>query len=232
MILCIETATEICSAALCSREKVISLRQSDEGKSHATLLTVFIDELLREQNIKAGELEAVAVGKGPGSFTGLRIGVAVAKGLAYGSGIPLIGIDSLTSLFHGFTESDEGKKFVEPGTIFCPMIDAKRMEAYYCLFNSSGDKLSEISAGVIENESFSAIGNEKRIIFLGGGSGKFESVIRHPGAVFISNFKLSASFLRVPAFKALENNIFENTITFEPFYLKDFIATKPGKKII
>jgi len=232
MILCIETSGDICSAALCSSKSVISERQSAESKSHATQLTVFIEELLREQNIRASELRAVAVGKGPGSFTGLRIGVAVAKGIAYGAGIPLIGVDSLTAMFFGFTESEEGKRYTEPGTLFCPVIDAKRMEVYYCLFGPSGEKLSDISAGMIEKERFSAIAADKRVVFFGSGSDKLETMSDIPGAVFIKGFEISASFLRIPAFRVLKNNIFENTISFEPFYLKDFVTTKPGKKII
>lgn len=232
MILCIETATSVCSVALCSRDKVVSLREETSGRSHASLLTLFIDELLREQKIKAEELEAVAVSKGPGSFTGLRIGVSTAKGIAYGAEIPLIGIDTLTSMFHGFI-SASGEKYTEKGeTLFCPMIDARRMEVYYSVFDSKGEMIREITAEIISAGSFADIPAGKTLIFFGDGAGKCEGVIKRPDIIFAPEYRISASHMLKPAFSALKNRVFENSAYFEPFYLKDFIATKQKKNIL
>ncbi|MGQ9621366.1 MAG: tRNA (adenosine(37)-N6)-threonylcarbamoyltransferase complex dimerization subunit type 1 TsaB, partial [Bacteroidales bacterium] len=129
--MCIETATDVCSVALCSDDKVISLREKKDGKSHSSLLTVFISEILKEQQISIENLKAVAVSKGPGSFTGLRIGVSVAKGIAYGSDIPLIAIDTLTSMYFGILPVAKENNLLNKNNIFCPMIDARRMEVFY-----------------------------------------------------------------------------------------------------
>ncbi len=149
MIICLETATSVCSVALCNSSGVIAVRESNEDKSHATLLTLFIEELLKESNIKATDLEAIAVSKGPGSFTGLRIGVSVAKGIAYGASIPLIGIETTLAMFHGIKDFPEVKDKIDNETLLCPMLDARRMEVYYAIFDSAGNKIKEISADII-----------------------------------------------------------------------------------
>ncbi len=159
MILCIETATDTCSVALCSEKEVVSLREETEGRLHASLLGVFVSEIFRENSIKASDLSAVAVSKGPGSFTGLRIGVSTAKGLAYGANIPLIGTDTLTSMFHGAMLLARKAGIPAEGSLFCPVIDAKGMEAYFCLFDSAGKLIKETSAEKIDENSFSDIGS-------------------------------------------------------------------------
>jgi tRNA threonylcarbamoyladenosine biosynthesis protein TsaB len=139
MILCLETATPVCSVALCDRSGKTIVRESSENKSHATRLTVFIEELLNETGISASQLEAVAVSKGPGSYTGLRIGVSVAKGLSFGASIPLIGIDTTKSMFCGIIGSAHEKYGTDDTSLFCPMIDARRMEVYYSIFDARGN---------------------------------------------------------------------------------------------
>jgi tRNA threonylcarbamoyladenosine biosynthesis protein TsaB len=144
MILCIETATSVCSAALCDETRVISVAEAAPGMSHSAMLTVIIRDLLKEASVTAGQLDAISVSKGPGSYTGLRIGVSVAKGIAYGAGIPLIGINTLTAMFHGFLALNplpEGS-----GMLLCPMIDARRMEVYNALFSADGRMMPAISA--------------------------------------------------------------------------------------
>lgn len=229
MIICIESATTTCSVALCDKGNVISLKESHVEKSHASLLTVFIDEILKEADIKPGDLQAVAVSKGPGSYTGLRIGVSAAKGIAYGAAIPLIGIDTTYSLFRGFISSagETGES-----DLFCPMIDARRMEVYYTLFQKKGTVVKDIHAEIIDNKSFSDIPLTTRIYFFGDATQKCRKVISRGNTVFNEDFRISASFLALPAYEAYRNQRFEDVAYFEPFYLKDFIATKPVKNII
>jgi tRNA threonylcarbamoyladenosine biosynthesis protein TsaB len=231
MILCIETATSVCSVALCDRERIISARENSEGRSHASLLTVYIDELFREQNITASELEAVAVSKGPGSFTGLRIGVSVAKGIAYRASIPLIGVDTMTSMFHGIRLTDQQQYGLTENSLWCPMLDARRMEVFYALFDSEGKVRKEISAAIMDEDSFSNIPEDVRILFFGNGAGKCREILKRENSAWNTGFDLSAQYMLIPAYKAFDSAVFEDTAYFEPFYLKDFIATLPRKSI-
>jgi tRNA threonylcarbamoyladenosine biosynthesis protein TsaB len=200
-------------------------------RSHASMLTVFIDEVLRKNHLRAHDLEAVAVGKGPGSYTGLRIGVSAAKGIAYAVSIPLIGIETTLSMFHGM----EGRIPDNPGDsadiLFCPMIDARRMEVYDAIYDSSGKVLRGISAEIISENSFSDIPEEKKIIFFGDGSAKCKGVISRRNISF-ADFRISASYMQKPVYKAIDDNRFEDVAYFEPFYLKDFITTVPRKNIL
>ena len=145
MILCLETATNLCSVALCDNERLVSLRESHDTKSHASLITVFIDEILKEQGLKVSNLKAIAVSRGPGSYTGLRIGVSVAKGIAYALSIPLIGIDTTLSMFMGFKGKGRLESENTGNLLFCPMLDARRMEVYNALFDAKGNFIYETS---------------------------------------------------------------------------------------
>jgi tRNA threonylcarbamoyladenosine biosynthesis protein TsaB len=228
MIICLETATNICSVALCDSAGIISLKESDESKSHASLLTVFIDEMLKENGIGARELDAVAVSKGPGSYTGLRIGVSVAKGIAYGASIPLIGIETTLSMFWGIYKSREADK----NTLFCPMLDARRMEVYYAIYDAGGRTIKEISAEIISENSFINIPESQKIIFFGDGEAKCKDVIKQKNALFYDDFRISASYMHQPVIQAIKNHHFEDVAYFEPLYLKDFITSKPRKNIL
>ena len=192
MILCLETATNLCSVAFCDSAGVISVRESEDSKSHASMLTVFIGEILSEKGISASDLEAVAVSKGPGSYTGLRIGVSVAKGIAYAASIPLIGIETTFSMFHGIREYANTFSH-DADLLFCPMLDARRMEVYYAIYNKSGIKIKDISAEIINENSFSDILNNQNVIFFGDGALKCRDVITHKNAIFAENFSISAS---------------------------------------
>ncbi|MBK7711357.1 MAG: tRNA (adenosine(37)-N6)-threonylcarbamoyltransferase complex dimerization subunit type 1 TsaB [Bacteroidales bacterium] len=231
MVICIETATNLCSVALCSNAGVISLKESADLKSHASMLTVFIAEALKENGISAGELEAVAVGKGPGSYTGLRIGVSVAKGISYGASLPLIGIETTLSMFWGMAGRIKEFSDDEANTLFCPMIDARRMEVYNALYDSNGNKLKEISADIITADSFSDIPESKKIIFFGDGAAKCKEVINRKNAYFADDFRISAAHMLTPVYQALNNDHFEDVAYFEPFYLKNFITSIPRKNI-
>jgi tRNA threonylcarbamoyladenosine biosynthesis protein TsaB len=232
MILCLETATPVCSVALCDRRDIISVRESDSEKSHAAQLTLFIEELLQEAKIRPEQLEAVAVSKGPGSYTGLRIGVSVAKGIAYGASIPLIGIETTRSMFYGVIDKAEENYRTDNSSLFCPMIDARRMEVYYCIFDAKGNVKKEISAEIIDNNTFSDIPERVRILFFGDGSKKFSRLAGHKNSVFDSGFKISAAFMQNPAYKEFDAGHFEDVAYFEPFYLKNFITTIQRKNIL
>lgn len=232
MIICLETATNLCSVALCSNTGVISVRESDETKSHASLLTVYVNEILEENNLKASDLDAVAVSKGPGSYTGLRIGVSVAKGIAYGASIPLIGVETTSSMFWGIRERHQFKE--EPGTkiLFFPMLDARRMEVYYAVYDYEGNKVKDIAAEVITGDSFAGFPDSARMIFFGNGAMKCRDIIKRENVIFAEDFKMSASHMQIPARKAFNDKKFEDVAYFEPLYLKDFITTLPRKNIL
>jgi tRNA threonylcarbamoyladenosine biosynthesis protein TsaB len=232
MVLCIETATNLCSVALCGNDGVISLRESNEMKSHASMLTVFIDEILKESGLMARELEAVAVGKGPGSYTGLRIGVSVAKGIAYAVSLPLIGIDTTLSMFWGMYSRIREITGDLENTLLCPMIDARRMEVYDAIYDAEGNPFREIKAEIISRNSFEDIPESKKIIFFGDGSAKCRELIRRKNVYYAEDFRISASYMKKPVFEAINKNHFEDVAYFEPFYLKDFITSLPRKNIL
>ncbi len=231
MVICLETATNLCSVALCNSAGVISLRETNEQKSHASQLTVFIQELLTENSIRASDLEAVAVSKGPGSYTGLRIGVSVAKGIAYAASIPLIGVDTLTSMFRGMRQILIEASSGDETAILCPMLDARRMEVYYALYDFSGNIIKPVSAEIITEVTFSNIPENRKIIAFGDGAEKCKGIIKRENVRFDANFSVSASYMHEPVYEALKSKHFEDVAYFEPFYLKDFITTLSKKNI-
>lgn len=233
LILQIETATEVCSVALADEKGVMDVRENKEGKSHAALLTQFMDEILKANQISSQQLNAVAVSSGPGSYTGLRIGVSAAKGLCYGAKIPLIAVSTLQSMALGFLQRVAEKSMQnDQQTWYCPMIDARRLEVYTAFFDSNASPESEISAQIIDENSFQEILSERKVIFFGNGSAKCKDIIRHPNAVFHDGFTPSATDMTKLANDLYTKNQFENVAYFEPFYLKDFIATIPKNKVL
>jgi len=232
MILCLETSTPVCSAALCDSSGPVDLRESSGEKSHASLLTVFIGELLERAGLKANDLEAVAVSKGPGSYTGLRIGVSTAKGIAYAASLPLIGVETTLSMFYGIDGNMKRKYGLDAGSLFIPMLDARRMEVYYSILDAEGRTLKETSAEIIDEISFSDIPPDRKLIFFGDGAGKCREIIRRGNIAFADEFRISASYMYLPAFKSLRQQTFEDIAYFEPFYLKDFITSRPKKNIL
>jgi len=231
MILCLETATDLCSVALCEKTGVIAIRESDKGRSHASLLTVFIQDLFAEKGITAGDLEAVVVSKGPGSYTGLRIGVSAGKGIAYASSVPLIGIDTTLSMFYGFMERNAERYGLSGTDLLCPALDARRMEIYYSLFNVMGNTFRNIRAEIMDKNSFTDIPETSRILIFGDGAIKCKDVLTRNNVLFDIDFRISASYMHKPAYEALDHNRFEDVAYFEPFYLKDFLASKPVKNL-
>ena len=231
LILCIETGTDICSVGLSRDGELISLRESDEGRDHARNVALFVDELLRENDIAAEELSAVAVGMGPGSYTGLRIGVSFAKGLCYGLQIPLVAVGSLDSMVQVAREDHEaGIIDVDnwSDAVLCPMVDARRMEVYTQMFDTQGLPFNEVKAEIVTEESFKEWRNERQLVIFGNGAAKSREGLSD--ATYI-NVTPSARGLAALAHQRLEAGQTEDIAYFEPFYLKDFIII-PSKKIL
>lgn len=230
-ILNIETATSICSVALTKNNELLSRRESDDRNSHSSKLTLFIDEVIKEVDINYTDLDAIAVSKGPGSYTGLRIGVSTAKGLCYALDKPLISVGTLQAMALGMAEKFITEKLFEKSVLFCPMIDARRMEVYSALYDSNNKEVREIRAEIIDKNSFSEFLQNNKIIFFGDGASKCKQVLTHrENAIFIDNFFPSASFMTEIADLKFKNKDFEDVAYFEPFYLKDFIPGKPKVK--
>lgn len=232
LILCIETGTDICSVGIARDGELVSLRESDEGRDHAKKVAVFVDELLCETGISPDELDAVAVGMGPGSYTGLRIGVSFAKGLCYGLQIPLVAIGSLDALTEVAIEDNEaGILDVEhwDDAILCPMVDARRMEVYTQLFDSRGVPQSDVKAEVVTEESFADVRRERQLVIFGNGAAKCCELLSD--ATYV-NITPSARGLARLAQQRLDEGRVEDIAYFEPFYLKDFVVIPSKKKLL
>lgn len=234
LILNIETSTIVCSVSVSRDGIVLAIKESREEKSHAKLLTIFIDELLKELNYKIDDLDAVAISKGPGSYTGLRIGVSTAKGLCYAKDLPLIAINTLQSMANGiilkFNSNNLPIENVETA-ILVPMIDARRMEVYSAFFNSKGESLRDVMAEIIDDHSYKEILSKQKMIFFGDGSEKIRETIQHENAIFLTDIYPSSKDMAELSESAYQKREFENVAYFEPFYLKDFVATVPKKNI-
>jgi tRNA threonylcarbamoyladenosine biosynthesis protein TsaB len=224
-ILHIESATKMCSVAISENNKIIAIREQGGKYAHAELLTVFIDEVLKESKLNASDLDAVAVSKGPGSYTGLRIGVSAAKGLCYAIEKPLISISTLKSLAYGVAKEIQDAK-----ALYCPMLDARRMEVYCSLLDQDNNEIQETKALIIDQDSFSNLLEERVIYFFGDGADKCKDVIQHKNARFLSGKDPSSKFMVELAKKKYSNGEFEDVAYFEPYYLKDFVAGKPKVK--
>ncbi|HEY4327222.1 MAG TPA: tRNA (adenosine(37)-N6)-threonylcarbamoyltransferase complex dimerization subunit type 1 TsaB [Mucilaginibacter sp.] len=227
MILQIETATASCSVALANDGVVLAAKQINERNIHAEVITLFIDELIKSAKIQYGDLDAIAVSCGPGSYTGLRIGVSTAKGLCFAINKPLIAIETLEAMAYGVISLD---KNIPESTLLCPMIDARRMEVFTAVFNCKGEKIKQTAAEIITADSFEELLKDNKMLFFGDGAEKCMAVLSaNPNAQFLPGFVNSASYLTQKALKKFRKEDFESVIFFEPYYLKDFIA---GKKVI
>lgn len=226
-ILTIETSTRACSVALSIDGSVKSIEESFERNSHAENITVFAERVVKKAGLGFTDLDAVAVSKGPGSYTGLRIGVSTAKGFCYSLDIPLIAINTLKALAWGMISKTENAE----GFLFCPMIDARRMEVYTAVFDAQLNEIQGTEAKIIEEKSFENLLSEKQLVFAGDGAEKCKNSLGHnPNAHFIDDLLPSSRFLAKLAEHNFKNHNFEDVAYFEPFYLKDFIAIKPKVK--
>jgi len=230
-ILCIETATSVCSVALAQEGKLLAYREEKGKNSHSNVITLFIDEVINQAGILKEQIDAVAVSKGPGSYTGLRIGVSTAKGLCYALEKPLISVSTLQAMAFGCSKQLMDKKQKVKEALFCPMIDARRMEVYSALFSDNNEHVREIQAEIIDTDSYSEYLNNQFVLFFGDGSEKCKPfLMQNPHAKFIDDFYPSAKFMTEITERKYNNDKFEDIAYFEPFYLKDFIAGKPKVK--
>lgn len=225
MILQIETATTSCSVALTKDGEVISVKQINERNTHAEVITLFIDELVAVAGVAYNQLDAIAVSSGPGSYTGLRIGVSTAKGLCFALDRPLIAIETLEAMAYGILNRD--RYIPESDILLCPMIDARRMEVFTVVFNSKGERIVPTKAEIIDENSFNELLKNNKILFFGDGAEKCHAVLgENPNAMFFPAFVNSAADLTKKALEKFNNKQFEDVAYFEPYYLKDFIAGK------
>ncbi len=235
-IILIETSTALCSVALAEDGAVTAYRESSAPKAHASLTAVFVQEVLQERGLKLSDCDAICVSKGPGSYTGLRVGVSTAKGLCFGSGLPLIAVGTLDTLVAQAT--GEYKYIIQ-------MIDARSMEVYSSVFEQHvtsdhnviarseatwQSQITETSPVIVDETSFTEYLEQGPCLFIGDGAGKCADVIKHPNAHFCQcNPKASA--MLSPALDVLNEKRFEDVAYFEPFYLKEFVATVSKKKL-
>ncbi|MGB3342935.1 MAG: tRNA (adenosine(37)-N6)-threonylcarbamoyltransferase complex dimerization subunit type 1 TsaB [Aequorivita sp.] len=214
-ILCLETATTNCSVALSIDGEIVAIREANDSKySHAEKLHPFIDEVLKEADFNKNNLNAIAVSKGPGSYTGLRIGVSAAKGLCFALDIPLISIPTLEVLAQQVQCED---------CYIIPLLDARRMEVYSAVFNSKKNQIRETKAEIINADSFGEFLNKKPTIFLGDGASKFQEIHKHQNAIFKENLYPSSREMGILAEAKYKISDIENVAYFEPYYLKEFM---------
>ena len=231
-IILIETSTALCSVALAEGDSITAYRESSAPKAHASLTGVFVQEILAERGLKLSDCNAVCVSKGPGSYTGLRVGVSTAKGLCFGSGLPLLAIGTLDTLVaQALCDTDfptEGERLT-----IIPMIDARRMEVYSAVFECTAGafrQITETAPVIVDSESFAEYLEQGPCLFIGDGAGKCADVIKHPNAHFYQCNPKASAMLQ-PAISAFKEKRFEDVAYFEPFYLKEFVATVSKKKL-
>ncbi|WP_054852645.1 tRNA (adenosine(37)-N6)-threonylcarbamoyltransferase complex dimerization subunit type 1 TsaB [Olleya sp. ITB9] len=221
-ILNIETSTTNCSVSLSNQGETLVLKEDyGNGYSHAEKLHVYIEEVLKEAKINSEQLQAIAVSKGPGSYTGLRIGVSAAKGLAYALNIPLISVSTLQALAKQ-VEADSG--------LIVPMLDARRLEVYSAIFDINNRLLRKIEAQILDENSFEEQLNIGKVFFIGDGVAKTKTLLSHANAIFIENKLPSAEQMSALSFDKYKKSDIEDVAYFEPYYLKDFVALKPKPK--
>ena len=232
VILQIETATSVCSVALAVDGQTIALKEDDAPNIHASQLTPFISELMQKADICFADLDAIAVSMGPGSYTGLRIGVSTAKGLCFALNKPLIAIPTLKMMAQGFLNStSQSLPAAFEKAYICPMIDARRMEVFTAVYDGNLNEIEAKQAKIIDATSFSALLEDQAMVFIGNGAAKCQLAIQHPHARFIATNFNSAAAMSALAWQEFKKANFEDTAYFEPFYLKDFVFTPPKKRV-
>lgn len=228
-IINIETSTDVCSVALTCDGQVMDHHENYEGQTHATLLSAYIKDALDYVRTRELKLDAVAVSMGPGSYTGLRIGLSEGKGLAFGMDVPLIGVNTLqllvvTTMFHNFFDEDD--------ILFAPMIDARRMEVYTAVYNSALEAVVDPQAMILDETSFASVLANHKVVFMGNGSTKARTVIKHENAIFIDGVKPVAVEMMALSEKHFRESRFIDVAYSTPFYIKEFQATTPKKKVL
>lgn len=238
MILCLETSTAVCSVSLVDNGNVIALRESLDGQNHAEKITIFIDEVMKEAGVAYKDLDAVATSMGPGSYTGLRIGVSAAKGLCYAMEKPLIAIDTLAAMANGFVSNQlsafnfqQSAVSSQQSMVLCPMIDARRMEVYTAFFNEKLEKISDTEALIVDENSFMELKQNNHLYLFGDGADKLADLFENEDNItVVEKFHCSAAYMAKLADEAFKNKQFVDVAYFEPFYLKNFVPGMPKVK--
>ncbi len=226
-LLLLETSTALCSVALYENGEIVAYKESDEDKAHASLTAVFVNDILHEGGLSIKDCDAICVSMGPGSYTGLRVGVSTAKGLCFGAKKPLLAVGTLNTLVAQAKEENlipEGCKYI------VPMIDARRMEVYCSVFTATGEEITETQPHVVTEESFQAYLKEGKVLFIGDGVEKCKGIIISENAHFVQ-CEPKASAMGALAMDEYKEKRFKDIAYFEPFYLKDFVVTQSKKKL-
>ena len=227
-ILNIETSTEVCSVALSRDGDVLDHHENYDGPAHATLLSAYVDDALRYVRSRELALDAVAVSIGPGSYTGLRIGLSQAKGLAFGMNVPLIGVNTLQLLCVAAMFS----QVIDDDVLYAPMLDARRMEVYTAVYRPDLTPVLEPQPMILDQSSFADLFDENTILFMGNGSDKAKTLLTHPNARFISGIKPVALDMIALSERAFRQADFLDTAYSTPMYLKSYQAAKPRNKVL
>jgi tRNA threonylcarbamoyladenosine biosynthesis protein TsaB len=228
LILCIETATAACSIALIKNGALVESRHTDRKNAHSTVLNLYIDELINSTGFNYSDLDAIAVSKGPGSYTGLRIGVSTAKGLCYALDIPAIAPDTLLCMASGFLSE---RNHLPENALLCPMIDARRMEIFAAVYDMNLQAVLPVDAVIVDENAFPSLPPDRPMYYFGDGAEKCKEVLSaRPNWIFYPGFINSATHMASLATDYFNAARFENVAYFEPSYLKDFVAGKPNVK--
>lgn len=214
----------MCSVALSKNGELVVLKETNKGMSHSTKLSLFVEQALQEAKITVKDLSAVAVSAGPGSYTGLRIGVSTAKGICFGSDLPLISVSTLQAIANAGAKQVESKE-----ALICPMLDARRMEVYSAIYDVKNRVKSKDEAVVVENDSYQNLLEKTEVYFCGNGAPKTKEILTHHNAKFIDGVETSAENMVSISWNKFQNKEFEDLAYYEPFYLKSFVAGKPKK---
>lgn len=227
-ILNIETSTSVCSVALSADGQVLEHHENYDGQTHATLLSAYVQNVLNYARAREMRMDAVAVSIGPGSYTGLRIGLSQAKGLAFGFNVPLIAVNTLQLL----TVSAMFNHFIEDDVLYVPMIDARRMEVYTAVYDAALEPVVAPQPMILDSNSFAELLQTRKLVFMGDGSNKANELINHPNAMFIDSVKPVALDMIALSERAFRQGDFADTAYCTPLYLKEFQATKPRNKVL
>lgn len=223
-ILCIDTTSEFCSVSLFINQNLIENNNSKIERSHSKLLIKLIDDTLNNNKLKIADIDIFSISKGPGSYTGLRIGLSSIKGFCYALDKPLVSINTLKILAISALENIDDKDF-----ILCPMIDARRMEVYTKSFDHNLNELSNDQAIILEKDTFENF-KDKKVYFFGDGSDKYKKIVNRKNFIFLDNINPDSKFMGKLSYDKFINRNFEDLSSFEPNYIKDFyLIKKKGK---
>ena len=234
MILCLETATPSCSVALVHNGEVLACEEDPKGQNHSEKITLFIDSVMKKAGISYDQLDAVAVSMGPGSYTGLRIGVSTAKGICYAVSKPLIAVETLEAMAYGgkvVISSEVEKSSLNGNIMLVPAIDARRMEVYAAIFDGNINKIKDTEAVIIDENSFADLKKDHHLYLFGDGADKCADHFANDDKItVIKEFYCSAKYMNTIAQQKFNNSEFVDVAYFEPFYLKDFVPGTPTVK--